>query len=104
MGSQFVEPPAFNINLSFNESSASVPLLFILSPGVDPLNHLYKLAIEKLMTGNKLQTISLGQGQGPIALTMIQGCMDNGSWVVLQNCHLATSFLKDLERICTEVS
>ncbi len=35
---------------------------------------------------------------------MIQDCMDNGSWVVLQNCHLATSFLKDLERICTEVS
>jgi dynein heavy chain len=104
MSSQFVDPPAFNINLSFNDSSASVPLLFILSPGVDPLSHLYKLALEKEMTGNKLQTISLGQGQGPIALKMIQDCMDNGSWVVLQNCHLATSFLKDLERICTEVS
>lgn len=104
MSSQFVEPPAFNINVSYNDSSASVPLLFILSPGVDPLNHLYKLAAEKEMTGNKLQTISLGQGQGPIALKMIQECMDHGSWVVLQNCHLAASFLKDLERICSDVS
>ncbi len=103
MGSQFVEPPAFNINLSFNDSSAPIPLLFILSPGVDPLNHLFKLAIENEMSGNKLQTISLGQGQGPIALKMIQECMDNGSWVVLQNCHLATSFFKELERICGEV-
>ena len=103
MGSIFVEPPAFNISLSYNDSSASIPLLFILSPGVDPLSHLYKLATETQMTGNKLQTISLGQGQGPIALKMIQECMDNGFWIVLQNCHLATSFLKDLERICSEV-
>ena len=80
-----------------------MPLIFILSPGVDPLIHLYKIASEKGMTGDKLQTISLGQGQGPIAAKMIEDAITKGSWIVLQNCHLAASFLNELEKICADV-
>ena len=56
------------------------------------------------MGGNKLATISLGQGQGPIAEHLILNAAREGTWVLLQNCHLAASWLPELERICETVS
>ncbi|KAM8971996.1 dynein axonemal heavy chain 3-like [Pelodytes ibericus] len=103
MGPAYIDPPTFDLQHSYMDSTSCTPLIFILSPGADPLELLMKFASEQEMSGVNLQTISLGQGQGPIARKLVEKAAEEGTWVILQNCHLATSWLADLEQICEEV-
>ncbi len=59
-----------------------------------------KFAKEKSYS-DKLNVISLGQGQGPKAEALIKASKKNGEWVMLQNCHLAKSWMPSLENIVT---
>ena len=100
MGSKFVEPPVFDLGECYGDSVCYAPLIFVLSVGSDPMSALLKFASDKGWGGDKLQTISLGQGTTPRALQLLADGRKNGTWVVLQNCHLANSFMPVYEVLC----
>ena len=95
---EFIEPPTFNLAKSFKDSSVTIPLIFVLSPGSDPVADFHRFA-EEMNMSKKLESISLGKGQDKKAESMIMDGATRGGWVLLMNCHLATSFMPKLEHI-----
>jgi dynein heavy chain len=79
----------------------NVPLLFVLSTGVDPTNNILNYCNLKAVA---LETISLGQGQGKKAEALIERSQSDGTWVLLNNCHLSKSWLGDLEKLIAKFS
>lgn len=67
MGANFIEPPPFDLRACYQDSTCSTPLIFVLTPGADPMTELLRVADEVGFGGKKLASISLGQGQGPLA-------------------------------------
>ena len=67
------------------------------------MDYLLSLAetVEKKST---MRIVSLGQGQGPKAVKMIEEGTQKGGWVFLQNCHLYISWLQELERMVEALS
>ncbi|RYY35163.1 hypothetical protein EON62_02715, partial [archaeon] len=98
LGQSFVEPPPFDLAACYEDSTVLTPLIFVLSAGSDPTRAFYSFA-EAAGMRNKLEGISLGQGQGVIAAQLIADAQVKGQWVLLQNCHLAASWMPELERI-----
>jgi dynein heavy chain len=102
LGQRFIEPPPFDLAGAFKDSSVRCPLIFVFAAGSDPASDFYRFAEETGMT-RKMDSISLGQGQGPIAEAMIATAQDRGGWVFLQNVHLAVSWMPSLERIFEQI-
>lgn len=96
LGPRYVEPPPFDLRAIYDTSTSVTPLVFVLSPGVDPTKEVITLASS---LGVKLEYCSLGQGQAPVATRMITDGLRTGSWVFLQNCHLSISWMPALEKI-----
>lgn len=83
LGKSFIESPGVSLNLLYKDTTSTIPLIFILSPGSDPFVSFQKFAVEYGKI-NKLHAISLGQGQGPIAEKLIKNGQQNGNWIFLQ--------------------
>jgi dynein heavy chain len=96
LGRDYLDFPTISLKDAVLSSSQDKPIIFILSPGADPLSSMLALAVEMDMEP-RFKIASLGQGQGDKANEMIKTARLNGEWVLLQNCHLATSWLSQLE-------
>ncbi len=83
----------------YNDSDFKTPMIFVLTVGADPQSQILKFTqkIKGEDLESKLHTISLGQNQDKIAKAAIAKGKQDGSWVLLQNCHLYKSFMNELE-------
>lgn len=102
LGTKFVEPIPWDLEYFYQRSSPTVPLLFILSPGANPIDEIFKLATVHGMS-KRIETISFGQHQEPIAEKAIENGVLTGNWVILQNCHLTTTLEKFVNSISADV-
>lgn len=80
-------------------SLIACPAFSSLFVGTDPTASLQQLAKQTWGNSPLLESISLGQGQGERASELIQFGAQKGQWVFLQNCHLAASWMPQLEGI-----
>ncbi|KAM3917468.1 dynein axonemal heavy chain 11-like [Leptodactylus fuscus] len=106
LGAMYVERRKTDFAKSFQESGASTPIVFILSPGVDPLKDVETLGNRLGFTidAGKLHNISLGQGQEVIAEIAMEKASKEGHWVILQNIHLVAKWLSTLETLLDKYS
>lgn len=70
LGPKYVENRTLEFAKSFEETSPSTPIFFILSPGVNPLKDVEQLGFQMGYTLDKgnFYNVSLGQGQGNISI------------------------------------
>ncbi|XP_074204733.1 dynein axonemal heavy chain 8 isoform X2 [Camelus bactrianus] len=90
---KYTEPVILNLEKTWEESDTRTPLICLLSMGSDPTIQIDALA-KKLKL--ECRTISMGQGQEIHARKLIQMSMQQGGWVLLQNCHLGLEFMEEL--------
>ncbi|CAM2111330.1 unnamed protein product [Caretta caretta] len=90
---KYTEPVILNLEKTWEESDTRTPLICFLSMGSDPT-----IQIDALARKLKLEcrTISMGQGQEVHARKLTQMSMQQGGWVLLQNCHLGLDFMDEL--------
>ncbi|CAF0714705.1 unnamed protein product [Brachionus calyciflorus] len=101
LGRKYTENRAVEFSKSFEETTPSTPVFFILSPGVDPLKDVEAVG-KKLgftMDNKNFHNISLGQGQEVVAENAMEIAAKEGHWVVLQNIHLVSKWLSTLEKM-----
>jgi dynein heavy chain len=84
----------------YQDTSNLIPLLFVLSTGSDPFEAFKRFASD-MAYKDKVHSISLGQGQGPVAEKIIFRGVAKGEWVFLQVCtvkHVINSFIENTEK------
>ena len=100
MGSEYVNQDAFDAETMMAETGPSTPIFFILFPGYSPSKEIETLAnqLGKTTDNGQLTMISMGQGQEPVAESVLDKYTKNGGWVFLDNVHLMQGWIPSLER------
>ena len=84
-GDRLADPSAGKMEEIYEGLDNCTPCIFILSKGSDPTGMLFKFA-RQMDYGDRLSLVSLGQGQGPAAQSLVDRGTRSGDWVLLQNC------------------
>lgn len=98
LGPQYVQAPPLDLKDIYKVSDPQTPIIFVLSPGVDPLPNLRSLAADDKIK-QTVKVLALGQGQAPIAEKLLAEGVQQGNWVFLANVHLSQQWLPRLEKM-----
>lgn len=100
LGNKYITARTVEFEKSYQETSASTPTFFILSPGVNPLKDVEKLGkkLGFVFDNGNFHSVSLGQGQEVVAESSMDMAAKEGHWVILQNIHLVQKWLATLEK------
>lgn len=93
LGEKFAEPVVLDYEEMLEESRPLGPIICFLSMGSDPTPSIEALAKKNQV---KVSAISMGQGQEVHARKLILKSLEQGSWVLLQNCHLGLEYMNEL--------
>jgi len=106
MGPEYITERSFNMRSTFDETNNQTPIFFTLFAGVDPTPWVEGLGKElnKTIENKKFVNISMGQGQEMPAEEILRRSAKEGSWVMLQNCHLMSSWVPKLESLLEHIS
>jgi hypothetical protein len=66
MGRKFVEPPPFDLGECYADSTCYTPLVFVLSPGADPMSGLIKFSEQKGIALESLSLVGPGRYRPPL--------------------------------------
>lgn len=94
LGPRYVDAVTDTVDSVFKEMDSTTPVIYLLSAGADPTDSIETLARRKR---RYIECVSMGEGQDVVALRAINSATLNGSWVLLQNCHLGLDFIDTLE-------
>lgn len=100
LGIEYIEQPSFNMQIVYDEMTLKTPAFFVLFPGVDPTPDVERVGAKygKVDTDKSFTNISMGQGQEQIALNALKDAAKAGNWLMIQNVHLMTDWMRDFER------
>jgi dynein heavy chain len=97
MGKEYAEAVILDLEVMHLESNIHTPMCCLLSMGSDPTNQICDFAKSIKL---EARAISMGQGQEIHARRLLTMSMQNGGWVLLQNCHLGLDFMEELLDTC----
>ncbi|TPX70937.1 hypothetical protein SpCBS45565_g01524 [Spizellomyces sp. 'palustris'] len=98
IGIESLAPLPLNMSrLHAEETTAREPILFITTAGADPSQELKDFAVQHV-GADKYQQVAMGQGQGELAISLLREAAMSGGWLCLQNVHLVTGWLPQLEK------
>ena len=97
MGQKFVEPPQFDLDKCYQDSNALTPLIFVLSPGSDPMSVLLKYAdgLKIPVRGRALSAVLLSDAPAqPLHCAFPVTRHKKGLWWQITSALLAHQILK----------
>uniref|UniRef100_A0A1I8FY30 Dynein heavy chain 5, axonemal n=1 Tax=Macrostomum lignano TaxID=282301 RepID=A0A1I8FY30_9PLAT len=93
LGEKFAEGVILDVEAVWEESEPRTPMVGLLSMGSDPTTSIELLAKKHK---KECKAISMGQGQEIHARRLMSNSLQNGGWVLLQNCHLSLDYLMEV--------